>query len=305
MLCRISYWAELSQQTSKKDIYLYFALGIITIALSFSLCYKESSQFSKPERSVVDPNTGAVEGKLQSFTWYDEEGKIIKTQAPGEVKQSRTVYNSLGRVIKTDVALPDGTVYQQTEYVYDAVGHTIMTVSAERQLNQSGTGALLIDAAPQGRFHFTASWFDGAGREIASADYGTNGNEPLVAPLTVPARSDTVLLTETFYDSATGRAYKTIDPAGRESRTFVDALGRTVKTVANYVTGVPSAATPDCDVTVKYSYHSSGHVETMTVVNPITGNSGNTIFIRNSTDVHFADYISQRPVNSRNLSRFR
>ena len=73
-------------------------------------------------------------------------------------------------------------------------------------------------------------------------------------------------------NSATGRAYKTIDPAGRESRTFVDALGRTVKTVANYVTGVPSAAAPDCDVTVEYTHHASGQVETMTVVNPVTGN---------------------------------
>ena len=234
--------------------------------------YDERSQVWKAEQSIVNPETGTVEGKLQSLTWYDAAGRTVKSQAAGEVKQSRSAYDSLGRVTHTDVALPDGTVFQQSDYAYDAVGHAILTFSADRLLNQSGTGTLLIDAAPQGRFHFTASWHDGAGREIASADYGTNGNELLLRPETVPARSDTVLLTETFYDPANGRAYKTVDPAGKESRTFVDALGRTTKTVANYVTGVPSAATPDCDITVEYSYHASNQVETMTVVNPVTGN---------------------------------
>ena len=43
-------------------------------------------------------------------------------------------------------------------------------------------------------------------------------------PSTVPARSDTVLVTTTEFDSA-GQAYKTIDPAGREDRQEFDDAG--------------------------------------------------------------------------------
>ena len=121
------------------------------------------------------------------------------------------------------------------------------------------------------RFQSTASWFDGFGRAIATANYGTNGGTALVRPATVPARSDNVLVSETRYDAATGRAFRTIDPAGKDHRTFVDALGRTVRTVANFTgTGTVSAANPDQNVTVEMTYHPSGQIATLTAKNPET-----------------------------------
>ena len=52
---------------------------------------------------------------------------------------------------------------------------------------------------------------------------------PSRGPSTAPARSDTVLVTSTEYNTA-GLAYKTTDPAGKESRSEFDDAGRTTKT---------------------------------------------------------------------------
>ena len=81
---------------------------------------------------------------------------------------------------------------------------------------------------PQARVSYVAYWFDEVGRQKAVANYGTNGDSVLTRPATVPARSDTVLVTTTEFDSA-GQAYKTIDPAGREDRQEFDDAGRVTR----------------------------------------------------------------------------
>jgi hypothetical protein len=81
------------------------------------------------------------------------------------------------------------------------------------------------------------------------------------------------LVTETRYDANTGRAFRTIDPANRDHRTFFDHLGRTIRTIANFTgTGVVSANTPDQNVTTEMTYHPSGQVANLTARNPVTGN---------------------------------
>ncbi|MCL2745303.1 MAG: hypothetical protein FWE67_15785, partial [Planctomycetaceae bacterium] len=52
--------------------------------------------------------------------------------------------------------------------------------------------------------------------------------------------------------------------------TFFDALGRTVKTVANYVTGTPGV-NADEDVTVEMTYQPSGQIASLTAKNAATG----------------------------------
>ena len=141
------------------------------------------------------------------------------------------------------------TVLTQSETTFDALGNAIVSTQIERLSTAVGTGALTLST---GRYQSIAAWFDGVGRSVATANYGTNGGVALVRPAVVPARSDTVLVSETKYDAATGRAFRTIDPAGKDHRTFVDALGRTVRTVANFTgSGVVSAGTPDENVTVE------------------------------------------------------
>ncbi len=75
---------------------------------------------------------------------------------------------------------------------------------------------------------------------IATADYGTNGGTALSRPDSVPARSDSVLVTTTSYNSA-GRVASTTNPAGIASCLEYDAAGRQAKVVLNCVSGSSSS----------------------------------------------------------------
>ena len=127
-----------------------------------------------------------------------------------------------------------------------------------RKHTEGGTGELTTSSA---RVTYMASWFDGAGRQTATANYGTNGGSAFSRPSTAPARSDTVLVTSTEYNTA-GLAYKTTDPAGKESRSEFDDAGRTTKQIGDYVDGNPATGTSDEDVTVEMAYNSDGQVTT-------------------------------------------
>jgi YD repeat-containing protein len=89
-------------------------------------------------------------------------------------------------------------------------------------------------------------------------------------PDVVPERSDTLLVGSLEYD-ARGQAFKTVDPAGRQTRQFFDDAGRNVKTVRNYVDGLVDASHADEDVTVETRFTADGQLATLTARNPATG----------------------------------
>jgi RHS repeat-associated protein len=66
----------------------------------------------------------------------------------------------------------------------------------------------------------------------------------------------------------TGRAQKTTDPRGLIARADYDLLGRTVQTIANVTTGVPSA---EENITTQYAYDGDNHVVLLTAVQPNGG----------------------------------
>ncbi len=103
----------------------------------------------------------------------------------------------------------------------------------------------------------------------------------------VPARSATALVTSYAYDDA-GRLRTTTDPRGLASKTFYDMLGRTTKTVANYVDGTPSQAD---DQTTQYTYDGDDHVLTMKAVNVNGSGTSNQItgYVYNSTTNVFSN----------------
>ena len=81
-------------------------------------------------------------------------------------------------------------------------------------------------------------------------------------PGTIPARSDTALVTTVSYDAA-GRVQDVIDPRGIISRTLSDALGRTTASIANFTGDAPGSQT---DVTTRFTFDSAGRLASRTAV---------------------------------------
>src|SRR5262249_12142587 len=103
--------------------------------------------------------------------------------------------------------------------------------------------------------------YDPAERLTATVDVGTNGGSAYTRPASVPARSDTVLVTSMTYNTA-GEVDTVTDPLGLVSKTFYDNLGRTTKTITAYSgNGTPTDST---NKTTEYTYDSSGHLLTLT-----------------------------------------
>jgi uncharacterized protein YodC (DUF2158 family) len=166
------------------------------------------------------------------------------------------------------------------------------------QLNQGVGGPTGILTGSNARISYSGSWFDGIGRTIATADYGTTSFEPSEV-LSPPASSPTILVSQRLYN-ARGEAYITIDPAGKAMRVDSDDAGRTILTTDNYVPPGPCPACGaigpcncplppwprraaslsnggcpqpgnDQNVMVATTYTADGNVASLTAKNPVTG----------------------------------
>jgi RHS repeat-associated protein len=157
----------------------------------------------------------------------------------------------------------------------------------ERYHNATGTGALNSPAGPQpkARVTYSATWQDALGRTVAVANYGTNGGSSLTRPSTVPARSDTVLVTSMKYNSA-GDMHEQMNPGGIKTCFEFDAVGRQVKQVLNCTDASSSSSssssssgaidTDDVNVTVLTAYNADGNVSSITAKNQVTGDQTTT-----------------------------
>ena len=237
----------------------------------------------------VDPSTGSVSSSaLTTDVWYDHRGNVVKTAAPGGLVQ-KAQHDGAGRttvMYTTDgggdttwadaLSVTGDAVLEQVEYGYDGAGNVLLATARQRFHDETATGALGdASTGPLARVSHVGAWYDAAGRLTASADVGTDGGSAWTRPSSVPARSDTVLVTSFAY-GADGMVETTTDPKGIVSKAYHDALGRTTKTVANYVTGTPGSGT---DVTTEYSYDGSNHVLTVTAVQPAGTPSQTTQFV--------------------------
>ncbi|MGL4421870.1 MAG: hypothetical protein ACRCZF_14475, partial [Gemmataceae bacterium] len=216
----------------------------------------------------VNPSSGAVSSSaLTNDRWYGLRGNILKSAAPGGLV-TKTVTDGVGRV--TTVSTTDGggdtawtdaddvvgdIVLEQAETGYDSNGNILTQTTRQRFHDETATGALgTPTTGVKARVRYQGEYYDLADRPVASVDVGTNGGTAWTRPGTVPARSDTVLVTSMTYDAA-GRTYETTDPRGLVNRTFYDAQGRTTKTIENYIDGVVSNTD---DKTTEYTYNSAG-----------------------------------------------
>jgi RHS repeat-associated protein len=230
--------------------------------------YDELGRVYRSELYSVDPSTGAVgTNTLKADTWYDARGYAVKTLSPGGLVQ-KTAYDGAGRATVGyttdgggDAAYADAltvtgdTVLEQAETAYDAGGKVLTTTLRRRFHDEAGTGALgTPTTGVKARVSYAGYYYDAGGRPTAAVDVGTNGGSAWTRPGTVPARSDTALVTSYVYDPA-GRVLDVTDPKGLVTRTTYDALGRTAKTVENYVDGTVSDAD---DKTTEYGYNGAG-----------------------------------------------
>jgi RHS repeat-associated protein len=248
-------------------------------------------------RYAVNPSTGSVGDALIDRSWFGANGSPIK-QLPGGTQQfTKTAYDSLGRPVKTYVGFDTSestyadattvtgdTIFEQIETSYDAAGNAILVTQRSRLHDATGTGELSTPSGsqPRARVTYTALYPDAAGREIARANYGDNGGAWFTHSSTIPSRSDTVLVQSIEYNSE-GESYKSIDPAGKEDRTFYDDAGRVVKTVENYDDGDPTTGAADKDRIVEFTYTADGQRKTITARQQNSANDQVTRYVYGTT----------------------
>ncbi len=247
--------------------------------------YDDLGRAYKTETYAVDPSDGTVGNALTNNTWYDAAGNVIKQKPAGSDSFSKTSYDGVGRVTKTYLGydtdetlyadaddVTGDTIFEQIETTYDPQGNTTWIVSRSRLHDATGTGELTTPggAQPKARVSYMGTWCDQIRRQTATANYGTNGGSAPTRPNSAPSSSDTVLVSTVEYDTSTGDAYQTVDPAGRDDRSEFDDAGRVTKTTQNYTDGNPATGDADEDVTVETVYTIDGAVSTLTAKNSTT-----------------------------------
>lgn len=227
--------------------------------------FDDRSRVYETKTYAVDPTTGTVGNALVGGNWYDPASNVLKSVAPGAgVVYTKNEYDSLGRSIRTFVAYDDSgdVIIEESLTTFDNASNVLYVTSKQRNTDASTF-----------RSTYTASWYDGVDRPIATAAYGTNGGSSFTRPTTTPTRSDDVLVTSTEYDSATGEAFKTTDPKALVTKREFDDAGRTIKVIENFVQNGTGA---DENRTTEFTYNADGNQTTITAVNPTTGNQVTT-----------------------------
>ncbi len=241
----------------------------------------------------IDPSTHQASGSLNSFTWYDHRGNVIKTLSPGGLVQKYThdgadrekiAYTTdgggdgTGGAANSWTGVLDGSgnadvdgdiVLSQVETQYDSDGNPVFVTDRERFNDATDTGALgnpgSTSPTPKARVYYSADYYDAADRLTDSVDFGTNGGVAIASPPALTSLPAGSLHTNYQYIFSTGEEDIVTDPRGIQSETFKDLLGRTTRTVEGHTNGSPVAS---IDQTTDYTYDGDNHALKMTAEVP-------------------------------------
>ncbi|CAN5831178.1 hypothetical protein BH11PLA1_BH11PLA1_01530 [soil metagenome] len=238
--------------------------------------YDERGQVYQAQQHEVDPSSGALGSAITTKTWYDAEGRTVKVMG---AQVSKMVYDRLGRSVgRLLLASSAGTTYasamapdsndlsleESWSAIHAATGRVLMQHTVQRKHDDSSTtgalsGALyglsVNPATNSGRTQISAMWYDALDRVSDSVNFGTHGGSTYNrSGASVPAPTDTELVTSTTYDDA-GRVAVVTDVQGVPQVIDYDLLGRRIRVTDNYVDGTAGGGTNnDQDRIVEYVY---------------------------------------------------
>jgi RHS repeat-associated protein len=235
----------------------------------------------RSKRYGVEVGTGTLQSALTGQFYYDQTGRLVRDEPAGKVGFTIHHYDAVSRTKKVfrayggtlNLANPgnvsDATVVEQTEHAYDKAGNQLSMVMRQRFDNATGTGELKNPTTqPKARASYEAKYPDAIGRLIAQANFGTNGGSSWSRPTTLPARSDTVLVSSFVFDDA-GNQIESVDPMDTRTRLEFDQAGRQIKQIENYIPGGPSQ--PDVNRTTRFEYNDDGNMRKLIAENSTTG----------------------------------
>ena len=164
-------------------------------------------------RFAVNVSDGTVGNGLSSNRWYDASGNLIKLAPPGSKLLIKHRYDGVSRRTVTfksvnpsddtyaeASSVSTDTVVEQEEVFYDSASNINRVAARLRFHDETTQGALASPTiSPKARVSHTAYYSDALGRAVAKASFGTNGGANFTRPVTVPSRSDTVLVDSTDY----------------------------------------------------------------------------------------------------------
>ena len=227
----------------------------------------------------VNATTGATSNPQVSNTYYEPGGLVARDAPAGSALFTATRYDAVGRPLKSfqayepsgftpgsdPASVSNAVVMEQQEYSWDAAGNLLGAISRLRFDTATGNGELQnASTQPTARASYVASYPDTIGRVVATADYGASAGGTWTRPSSIPARSSTVLVNSTTYNTA-GNAANQTDPAGVQTTRAYDDADRLITLVENATGTAPEKRTTG------YQYTDDGWLKKLISENADTG----------------------------------
>lgn len=288
-----------------------------------TVLYDSRGQSWKTVRTAYD-DSGTAVSTITELNWFDDAGNNVRHSGSDGVAKWK--YDRLGRrthdfslavdgdtTTKPRVFVDADKIVSETQYLYDDLTDVLaMQVQIDRHPSDETTlGALdaadtsvntvaIGNTAFKGRASITSYYYDTRDRQLAAVALGDNGGTSYsrTGDNLIGTRSETRLISSTAY-GANGFVSSSTDPKGRVAVETRDTLGRTIKSVANYIDG--TAGPGDQDQVVEYTYGPGSLMASMTArTNQGSGNDQTTTY---SYGVNTSGSIASKVASNRLLAQ--